>query len=100
MNCQMDSSFDPKQMFKLMDKRITILYEMNQIELSAREETHNGIYRLWDKSEYLIKKLIFLFLNPNICCWYLKEPSRWDGSFDHPKQMFKLMDSKIITILC
>ena len=28
-----------------------------------------------------------------------KEPSHWDGSFEHPKHMFKLMDKKIITIL-
>ena len=24
----------------------------------------------------------------------------WDGSFEHPKHMFKLMDKKKITILC
>ena len=29
------------------------------------------------------KKLIFLFLNRNICCGYSKEPSQWDGSFEH-----------------
>ena len=44
-------------------------------------------------------KLFFLFLNENICCGYSKEPSRWDGSFEHPKHMFKLMDKKITTIL-
>ena len=44
-------------------------------------------------------KLFFLILNKNICCGYSKEPSRWDGSFEHPKHMFKLMDKKIITIL-
>ena len=44
-------------------------------------------------------KLFFLFLNQNVCCGYLKEPSRWDGSFENPKHMFKLMDKKIITIL-
>ena len=42
-------------------------------------------------------KLFFLFLNQNICCGFSKEPSRWDGSFEHPKHMFKLMDQKIIT---
>ena len=50
-----------------------------------------------DKSVYL--KIIFLFLNQNICCGYSKEPSRWDGSFEHPKHMIKLMDKKIIAIL-
>ena len=41
----------------------------------------------------------FLFLNQNICCGYSKEPSHWDGSIEHPKHMFKLMDKKIIAIL-
>ena len=33
------------------------------------------------------ENLIFLFLNQNICCGYSKEPSQWDGSFEHPKHM-------------
>ena len=41
-------------------------------------------------------KLFFLFLSQNICCGYSKEPSQWDGSFEHEKHMFKLMDKKII----
>ena len=44
-------------------------------------------------------KLIFLFLNLKICCGYSKEPSELDGSFEHPKQMFELLDKKIFTIL-
>ena len=44
-------------------------------------------------------KLFFLFLNQNICCGYSKEPSHRDGSFEHPKHMFKLMGKKIIKIL-
>ena len=43
------------------------------------------------------KKLIFLFLIQNICCGYSKEPSQWDGSFEHPKHMIKLMGKKIFT---
>ena len=46
-----------------------------------------------------IWKLFFLFLNQNIRCGYSKEPSQWDGSFEHPKHMFKLMIKKIIAIL-
>ena len=46
------------------------------------------------------RKLFFLFFNQNTCCGYSKEPSRWDGSFEHPKQMLKLIGKKIITILC
>ena len=45
------------------------------------------------------KKIIFLFLNQNICCGYSKEPSQGDGSFEHPKHMLKLMGKKIFTIL-
>ena len=45
------------------------------------------------------RKIIFLFLNQNIHCGYSKEPSRWDGSFEHPKHMLKIMGKKIFTIL-
>ena len=44
-------------------------------------------------------ELTFLFLIQNICCGYSKEPSQWDGSFEHPKHILKLMDKKIFTIL-
>ena len=27
--------------------------------------------------------IFLLFLNQNICCGYSKEPSQWDGSFEH-----------------
>ena len=46
-----------------------------------------------------IEKLFSLFLVQNICCEYSKEPSQWDGSFEHPKHMFWLMGKKIVTIL-
>ena len=44
------------------------------------------------------ENLIFLFLNLNICCGYSKEPSQWDGSFEHPKHMLRCMGKKIFTI--
>ena len=50
------------------------------------------------KSVY--QKIFFFFLNQNICCGYSKEPSQWDGSFEHPKYMLKLMGKKIFTFLC
>ena len=31
--------------------------------------------------------------------WVLKRTSQWDGSFEHPKHMFKLMDKAINAIL-
>ena len=43
-----------------------------------------------------IGKLFSLFLIQNICCGYSKELSQWEGSFEHPKHMFKLMGKKII----
>ena len=39
-------------------------------------------------------KLIFLFLNQNICCGYSMR-----RSFEHPKHMFKLMGKEINSIL-
>ena len=47
-----------------------------------------------------IGKLFSSFLIQNICCGYSNEPSQGDGSFEHPKHMFKLMDKKLITVLC
>ena len=45
------------------------------------------------------RKIIFLFLNQNVGCGYSKEPSLWDGSFEHPKHMLKILGKKIFTIL-
>ena len=39
-------------------------------------------------------KLLLLFLNQNICYRYSKESPHWDGSFEHPKQMFELNERK------
>ena len=46
--------------------------------------------KLWVRNE----NIIFLFLIQNICCGYLKEPSQWNGSFEHPKHMLKLLSKK------
>ena len=45
------------------------------------------------------RKIVFLFLNQHICCGYSKEPSQWEGSFEHPKHMLKIIGKKIFTIL-
>ena len=75
--------------------------------LKTHMKTHEGKYQIallillnfrsLDKSAWL--KIIFLIVYQNICCVYSKEPSQWDGSFEHPKHIFKLMDKNIITIL-
>ena len=44
-------------------------------------------------------KLLFLILNQNKCCGYSKELSQWDGSFEHAKYMFKLIEKKKNIIL-
>ena len=45
------------------------------------------------------KNLFFSFLNKTIRWGYSKIPIQWDGSFEHPKRMLKLMGKKILTIL-
>ena len=54
------------------------------------------VYSPLVKSVY--SKNNFIFFNQNIC-WYTKEPSHWDGSFEHPKQMLKLMNKEMFMIL-
>ena len=51
------------------------------------------------KMQRRIKQKKILFLNQNICCGYAKEPSQWDGSFEHPKHMLKSIGKKVLTIL-
>ena len=53
-------------------------------------------FRTPDKSANWI---FFLFLNQNICCGYSKEPFQWDGSWEHPKHLFKSMGKGINGIL-
>ena len=50
-------------------------------------------------SRTFYRKITDLFFNEIICCGYSKEPSQWDGSFEHPKHMLKIMGKKIFTIL-
>ena len=63
---------------------------------------HSKILLIQDSRKDCVNENLLLFLNQNICCGYSnnsKETSQWDGSFEHPKHMFKLMGKKIITIL-
>ena len=59
-----------------------------------------------DKSEMVLQtsrqvqlKFIFLISQAKHMLWVLKDPSHWDDSFEHPKEMLKLMDKKIFTNL-
>ena len=61
--------------------------------ITPRDEAKNPVIKVRNG------ELFFLFLNQNICCGYPKVPSQWDGSFEHPKHVFKLMDKKINSIL-
>ena len=60
---------------------------------------HANAFIPWITGKLAYLKIIFLIFNQNICCGYSKEPSQLDGSFEHPKHMFEMMDKKIITIL-
>ena len=53
---------------------------------------HHSLSKPLDKKAYFKYTSIFLFLNQNICCGYSKEPSQRDGSYEHPKQMLKLIN--------
>ena len=46
-----------------------------------------------------VTEIIFLILNQSICWGYSKEPSQWEGSFEHPKHMFRLLGKKIFAFL-
>ena len=124
---QWEGSFEhPKQMFELVDEKIFTIFAhffsiltyaiWNLLEVGCDILCSNlaltpatppylflcpsstKIKWVWSGFSVQNQKLIFLFLNRNICCGYSKEPSQWDGSFEYPKQMFKLMDKKILTI--
>ena len=45
------------------------------------------------------RKMIFLFLNQNVCCGYSKELSQWDSSFEHQNHKLKVKGKKIFIIL-
>ena len=47
---------------------------------------------------YIKSNINFLISQPKHILWVLKRTVS-DGSFEHPKQMFKLMDKKIFTNL-
>ena len=89
-----NNTFD-ETLIKLLDagkvfKMILCLTVQNVLEWKKQAS------RYW---RMRIGKLFSLFLIQNICCGYSKEPSRWDGSFEHPKLIFNLMGKKIIALL-
>ena len=83
-----------------MQREITQDMSKNKEHKSKMRSLFKGFRKsTTDVSNMRTKKLVFLFLNQNICCGYTKEPSQWDGSFEHPKHKFKLMGKKIFSIL-
>ena len=64
-------------------KKHHISFSFNVADLYIRWNTSGSQIRR-DKSE-----LYFWFLNQNISCGCSEEPSPWDGSFEHPKHMFR-----------
>ena len=85
-----DGSFEhTKCMLKMMDKQIftidsKILFISNESSFTTTSQTIDNP-----------DNLVFLFLNQNISCGDSKEPSQWEGSFEHTKLMLKLMDKKL-----
>ena len=52
-----------------------------------------------EKNLFFWKKIaqvwaVTLILIQNICCGYSKEPSQWDGPFEHPKHIFNIGEKK------
>ena len=43
--------------------------------------------------------MIFFYFSTKTYVMGIQKPSQWDGSFEHPKQMFEVMDKKKIIIL-
>ena len=72
----------------------TLVWDLIYIDTLCIQHKNSG-----PKKRVCKWKLFFLFLNQKLCCGYSKELSRWEGSFEHPKHMFKQMDKKIIAIL-
>ena len=71
-------------------------YICKKVDCSARRvESNCLLIKLLNKVQWMLS-FLFLFLNWNICCGYSKEPSPWDGSFEHLKRILKLMGKDII----
>ena len=55
-----------------------------------------------DKKPSGTQKTIYSFVSSFLLIWpfqKLKEPSQWDGLFERPKHMLKLMGKEIFTLL-
>ena len=82
------------------------LYIMDHLDIAVSNFMENSIGFKRVKGQYfrdLVKSLYqkhnFLISQPKHMLWVLKRTSQWDGSFEHPKHMLKLMGKKILTIL-
>ena len=90
----------PGRMFTPSGQALTLwmsALSLNMVLIFCIYSPISSWYKPLDKCAY--SKIMFLFLNENICCGYSKEPAQWKVSFEHPKQMLKLMDMKIFSIL-
>ena len=87
----------------VIDVLINVLLAWNNTVITRHSSVNTLIYTHQHLAGLELRvcneKIIFLFLDQNICCGYSKEPSQWDGSFELPKHMLKIMGKKIFTIL-
>ena len=67
-------------------------------QIPRLEVFYNAQPRPPDKSVYW--KIIYFISHPKHMLWVLKRIVSMDGSFKHPKLIFKLMGKIIIIILC
>ena len=85
-----------KVLIRLRSWSEPLLFAYNYVIFSLIEA-----HMLWNNAGLQIyKKLgrkivnIFLSISLNICFGCSKEPSHWDGAFEHPKHMFWLRNKK------
>ena len=64
-------------------------------------DDHFDIGRVFEIGKFDITRLACtrFWLPPTICFGCSKEPSHWDGSFEHPQHVFWLRNKKIIFLL-
>ena len=47
-------------------------------------------FRFYERKKYVHVSENW-FMKENICCWYSKESSQWEGSFEHPGKVLKIL---------
>ena len=67
--------------------RWTLQYMCRHWQASVYQKKKVFVLQAFSTCKNTYQKNSFFFLDQNICCEYSKEPSQWDGSFEHLKHM-------------